>query len=743
MFGRTGGWILPALLLLGALLAGCPEGERDFGAKPEARFDATPRTGSVPLLVEFFDESDPGASAIAEWYWDFGDNTTSTERNPRHMYYVAGNYTVSLRVTTALGTSTKNWPGCVNVKDPIIVAEIGPDGGTLEAFDGLITAPAGAVASPVIIGMTAGEGSVGVDLAEQEQVVSPVYTVQHDRRELLTEPGTALEMDLPYYAPMIPEAHRTNEKIYLFAQFPDGLRMPVPGRVDNGRFIANLAGMPRMANYAVVYRPLAVAETLTIDQPWKATTTYQWNTHAWRLSYSPAMLQTLTALRLGNPMALAWYDWRDYPAGTVEDTRQQVLDQLAGIHQTADDIGLISPVLDTTAANEYKLLFYPMGLPADDYDYVDETRYANSLFGSIVIDPEQLVAISKKQARAGADAVQEMEFVHAFSSELFRAIFRGYDYPCYTTPVAPEYGTDRRPVDIAYTLGFADGLGAYLSQIAAEETTVRPAGSDLEEIWKPRSFTPNEQALLSEPLFAPASPRIAAYATATQDFFFYVTNKHAIADPFTYIADSYDGVLEMLRIKSAEADEFNSAILQARLAVDESLQRAFGKTLPEVYFEYACERAYENSTESKIRAADYFLDPFSFNLNRFESDAVIQSAVAGYYPQTFAPSSFPRFQNIPPLSTVAIVLQATPTMTCNLKVAANTYDWMPDTLGYTMRARLYVDGDAYDMTREDSEAIVPDFGATASRRIAVLLLSNVSMEMAYTAEVTVTPREIL
>jgi PKD repeat protein len=33
------------------------------------------------------------------WIWDFGDGTTSTEKNPTHIYHVEGTYTVSLTVT--------------------------------------------------------------------------------------------------------------------------------------------------------------------------------------------------------------------------------------------------------------------------------------------------------------------------------------------------------------------------------------------------------------------------------------------------------------------------------------------------------------------------------------------------------------------------------------------------------------------------------------------------------------------
>ena len=40
------------------------------------------------------------------WNWNFGDGNTSTEQNPSHLYYTAGNYTVNLMVTNTNGTNS-------------------------------------------------------------------------------------------------------------------------------------------------------------------------------------------------------------------------------------------------------------------------------------------------------------------------------------------------------------------------------------------------------------------------------------------------------------------------------------------------------------------------------------------------------------------------------------------------------------------------------------------------------------
>ena len=55
------------------------------------------------LEVTFTDRSVAGDGDITNWNWDFGDDSTSTERNPSHAYFGAGNYFVKLVVTDEYG----------------------------------------------------------------------------------------------------------------------------------------------------------------------------------------------------------------------------------------------------------------------------------------------------------------------------------------------------------------------------------------------------------------------------------------------------------------------------------------------------------------------------------------------------------------------------------------------------------------------------------------------------------------
>jgi len=70
---------------------------------PTASFTASPTNGTVPLAVQFNDQS---TGNIDTWSWSFGDGGASTVQHPSHTYNSAGDYTVTLQVTGSDGTDT-------------------------------------------------------------------------------------------------------------------------------------------------------------------------------------------------------------------------------------------------------------------------------------------------------------------------------------------------------------------------------------------------------------------------------------------------------------------------------------------------------------------------------------------------------------------------------------------------------------------------------------------------------------
>jgi len=62
-----------------------------------------PYDGVVNASVDFTG-SVYGGQPDYTWFWEFGDNTTSTEQNPSHTYTAIGTYTVTLTVTDSTGS---------------------------------------------------------------------------------------------------------------------------------------------------------------------------------------------------------------------------------------------------------------------------------------------------------------------------------------------------------------------------------------------------------------------------------------------------------------------------------------------------------------------------------------------------------------------------------------------------------------------------------------------------------------
>jgi formylglycine-generating enzyme required for sulfatase activity/PKD repeat protein len=93
-----------------------------YVAAPDGRcaaFGQSPLAGIAPLTVAFNDTS---AGTNQGWLWGFGDGTTSTERNPSHIYAARGAYTVSLTVSGTGGSDRVTVPDAVRVYAPVHAA---------------------------------------------------------------------------------------------------------------------------------------------------------------------------------------------------------------------------------------------------------------------------------------------------------------------------------------------------------------------------------------------------------------------------------------------------------------------------------------------------------------------------------------------------------------------------------------------------------------------------------------------
>jgi len=71
---------------------------------PTADFAATPTSGILPFPCNFTDLS---TDIPSSWIWGFGDGSSSTEKNPQHVYANDGWYSVSLTVSNMYGSDTE------------------------------------------------------------------------------------------------------------------------------------------------------------------------------------------------------------------------------------------------------------------------------------------------------------------------------------------------------------------------------------------------------------------------------------------------------------------------------------------------------------------------------------------------------------------------------------------------------------------------------------------------------------
>jgi PKD repeat protein len=105
---------------------------------PDADFTREPIGINAPMTVQFTDTSTAPATlinltngtlfftsiesaslgGITTWTWDFGDGTTSNERNPSHTYQEFGSFTVSLTVVGPGGSDTESKKGFIQLSKP-------------------------------------------------------------------------------------------------------------------------------------------------------------------------------------------------------------------------------------------------------------------------------------------------------------------------------------------------------------------------------------------------------------------------------------------------------------------------------------------------------------------------------------------------------------------------------------------------------------------------------------------------
>ncbi len=460
------------LLVILVSVCGCP-----LGLGPQAGFSATPRQGGAPLTVKFTDTSAPGASVIRAWAWDFGNGETSTTPNPEVTYLLPGKYRVSLTVTTAYGNDTLAISDFVQVTEPVTNVAVGPAGGTAAAHGISIVIRPNVFDHEVIFGIGENPQGLLLNAFEPIQMVSATYTITHNNdsdRVFGSVLGDAVQpavLTLPFMPALIPAADRVPEKVHILAMTEDGLTIPIIGKIENNTVVASVMRLPARTNYVVVYRPEGRVMDVGMPAEAKAATAYLWKEH-WRMYFSSALLRQLTALRLGRIDYTPPYERTSFSEEEMNATLTNFMVALQSVNTAAMSAGLRSPALADND-NGYTLAFYDMSARYSDvYSSFNDLVYRTQLFGGIVVDPRQLLAIALHNASAveedaeKVDLAQELTPANAFMQELFQACFNGYDYPDITIPSAADGVVNGVAAPVHFLAGLENGVATMLGQWA-------------------------------------------------------------------------------------------------------------------------------------------------------------------------------------------------------------------------------------------------------------------------------------
>jgi gliding motility-associated-like protein len=93
------------------------------GDKPVVKFTANPTTTCASDGVQFTDQSQ-ATPPVDRWLWNFGDNLTSTNKNPSHVFDGVGYFDITLTVYSNGCPNTLTIPDMVNVKPPIAMFSV-------------------------------------------------------------------------------------------------------------------------------------------------------------------------------------------------------------------------------------------------------------------------------------------------------------------------------------------------------------------------------------------------------------------------------------------------------------------------------------------------------------------------------------------------------------------------------------------------------------------------------------------
>ena len=622
-----------------------------------------------------------GAGPITSWQWNFGDGGRSDERNPIHTYLVSGPFDVSLTVTSSGGSHTRTRTDYIFIDAPQGSAQVDEEGGTASANGVSITVAAGALDGEVEFGITRVNSQIAFNVFETIYRVGETFRIAHDNDG--TDMSAPVEGDalapvllaIPYSEDAVPTGSRIPAKVHILAQLEEGIVVPILGEIRSGAVVASVTGLPASALYTVVYRPDGLIERFATSD--KVATSTSWN-EFWDVSLSPALLNQLTALRLGTVQRASSFGNSDFTQAQLDATRDSLGAGLDALQAAFEGVTARSPRLVTQGGAHTVTFFNTVNTYPTAIGSIDSVFYAGSPFGSVVVDPRQLLAISTWNAdRLAAnpdntDIAQVLGATQAISEVVTRAVVDGYGYPEVTA------FSEADGAEVSFIAGIREGLALHV-------------GQEIGGIHTNRTQLEGDVALLSTPVLAPFDADIPGYAASGQDFFRYVLNQYQPEPALAYVARGtgpVKGLLEEIRSALASTN-FLPIDVATRLtgtAMDNAFFAHLDAPLGDAYLAYALDLAFEHSPSGVLRPSDAGRLSLVLDEDRFADNAITDAELNGA-----DDSADVELSALLPLSTRVVRLAVDPAAEA-LTLTFNRADWVTDTRNNSIAVVVYREG---------------------------------------------------
>lgn len=685
-------------LVIGVFFTGC--------FKPEKKITVPDVVGMTQAAAESaILDADLTVGNVKEQYSDTVSSGKIISQNPEAETSVSANSAVALAVSKgAEGIADPDGGGDtspVDVTHPVddtqgeVTESIDENGGTIELNRAILTIPEGTLQETTDITLKLNGEDVDVQLSENEQAKSGVYTISHDAGFPLFAAAESFSLALPIEDSTISKSEVRRETVYLRIMTDDG-SFRLLGTINGNNLQVNLNSLPESADVQVVFNPNMRRVISEIDDAKILTQNPPWRTTRWECVYD----SSLSALRqvVADLRGIAIDSVTD---ATVEDVvSEKVANNARDGANYYQNLGLREANLEVTDVDSLSL----MTIHIDDY--VRGSHYRNGFFGfgQLNVDVQRIDDTPSYYLGSVRSSI---------THEMFHACFNGYELN--TTIVTS-------PASKGFNEGLATTMGHTIDDgdISVRSTNVHMLNNSI--------GAPGDVAYDNDDWFAYVGKRF-------DDGSLLYVGGHG-----TDATGASNGLLEQMRIETSGHIYFlqNSVLEAFRSAMQKSFESQFSLNLSEIYWDYARNRAYEHNDESRLRSSDSGITRYSLDTSVFDSAFIANHTFSSDNESvTLSHTVESMLKDVPPLSSRALVFSANG-FSSDIMLEFNTSEWIWDGLGNSMLVKVYKAGqDGVELQSDNDEIHLTGFGETASSSV-IVLMSNVSLDQTYSLEVTAT-----